>query len=246
MFSNIDLRSGYHQLKVKEVDVHNRTFRTLYGHYEFLVMPFRLTNAPAAFMDLMNHFVVVLIDDNLVYSKNNDEHDGISEWYYRLFERNSCMRSSVITFLGHVVSAEGIHVDPRKIEAVLDWKQSKNVSKIHNFLGLEEFVIKVPNHVGKCVLVDKVCKDCPLMIRGHYFLANLVLLPFGEFDVILGLDWLTTHDVVVNCGKKFIELKCENKDILRVESNEQDRLTVVISFMSAQKYIRNGKLILPL
>ena len=83
IFSKIDLRSGYHQLKIKDADVHKTEFRMRYGHYEFLVMPFGFTNAPVAFMDLMNrvfrpyvdHFVIVFIDDILVYSKDRRSHD---------------------------------------------------------------------------------------------------------------------------------------------------------------------------
>ena len=83
VFSKIDLRIGYHQLRIKDADVHKTTFRTWYGYYEFLVMSFGLTNSPAAFMDLMNHvfrlyvdqFVMVFIDDILVYSKDREDHD---------------------------------------------------------------------------------------------------------------------------------------------------------------------------
>ena len=91
VFSKIDVRSRYYQLRVKDVDVLKTAFRTRYGHYEFLVMPFRLTNAPAAFMDLMNRvfhpyldqFVVVFNDDILVYSKDAQDHERHSRWYYR-------------------------------------------------------------------------------------------------------------------------------------------------------------------
>ncbi|KAA3484922.1 reverse transcriptase [Gossypium australe] len=103
-----------------------------------------------------------------------------------------------------------------------------------------EFVIKVSNPLGKYVLIDKICKDCPLMTRGYYFLADLILLPFDEFDVILGMDWFTMHDAVVNCRRKIIELKCQNNEILWIESDESGGLPVVISSMLAQRYVRKG------
>ena len=101
-------------------------------------------------------------------------------------------------------------------------------------------MIRVSNPLGKCVIVDKVSKKCPLMIRGHYFPADLMLLPFDEFDVILGMDWLTLHDAIVNCKEKIIELKCESGEILRVEPDKSEEIFSMISSMSAQRYLRKG------
>ena len=124
IFSKIDLRSGYHQLRIKEVDVHKTEFRTRYGHYEFLVMPFGLTNAPTAFMDLMNRvfrpyvdqFVVVFIYNILVYSKDRENHDThlrvmletLRKWqlYAKLSECEFWLNE--VSFLGHIVSKERI------------------------------------------------------------------------------------------------------------------------------------------
>ena len=124
IFSKIDLRSGYHQLRIKDVDVHKTAFRTRYGHYEFLVMPFGSTNAPAAFMDLMNRvfrpyvdqFVVVFIDDILVYSKDRENHNTHirvvletlrkEQLYAKLSKCEFWLNE--VSFLGHIVSKEGI------------------------------------------------------------------------------------------------------------------------------------------
>ena len=133
IFSNIDLRSGYHQLRIKDVDVHKTAFRTRYGHYEFLVMPFGLTNAPAVFMDLMNRvfrsyvdqFVVVFIYNILVYSKDRENHDihletlRKEQLYAKLSECEFWLNE--VSFLGHIVSKERIRVDPKKIEVVVEW-----------------------------------------------------------------------------------------------------------------------------
>ncbi|KAA3483962.1 RNA-directed DNA polymerase-like protein [Gossypium australe] len=127
MFSKIDLRSGYYRMRVKDYDVMKTTFRTRYGHYEFLVIPFGLTNAPATFMDMMNRFdrfVVVFIDDILIYSKSEFEH---AQHLRTLKEAR---------FLGHVVFAEGIRVELSKISTITNWKTSKNVMEVRSFLGL--------------------------------------------------------------------------------------------------------------
>ncbi|XP_069145837.1 uncharacterized protein [Solanum lycopersicum] len=125
-FSKIDLRSGYHQLRVRDRDVPKTAFRTRYGHYEFLVMSFGLTNAPAAFMDLMNRvfreyldsFVIVFIDDILIYSKTKEEHEQHlrltlqvlrqHQLYAKFSKCEFWLRS--VTFLGHVVSGQGVEM----------------------------------------------------------------------------------------------------------------------------------------
>ena len=146
VFSKIDLRSGYHQLKIKREDKPKSAFRTRYGHYEFIVMPFGLTNAPAVFMDLMNRvfhdyldkFVVVFIDDILIYSKSAVEHEThlklvlqrlLEKQLYAKFKKCEFWLGS-ITFLGHVITAEGIQVDPSKVAAVQEWKRPTNVREI--------------------------------------------------------------------------------------------------------------------
>jgi len=152
VFSKIDLRSGYYQIRIKGQDVSKTAFRTRYGHFEFLVLPFGLTNAPALFMDLMNRvfqpyldkFVVVFIDDILVYSKSYEEHEQhlrqtlqtlrSRQLYAKLDKCDFWLKE--VTFLGHVVSSKGIFVDPQKVEAVLRWERLTTVTEIHSFLEL--------------------------------------------------------------------------------------------------------------
>ncbi|KAK8584267.1 hypothetical protein V6N12_068513 [Hibiscus sabdariffa] len=139
-------------MKVKDVDVPKTAFQTRYGHCKLLVMPFGLTNAPTTFMDLMNRifkpyldkFVVVFIDDILIYSHNKDEHVEHlrivlqtlrDHQLYAKFSKCEFWLSEV-AFLGHVISVKGIMVDPKKIQTILDWQPPRNVSKARSFLGL--------------------------------------------------------------------------------------------------------------
>ncbi|KAI3821589.1 hypothetical protein L1987_09158 [Smallanthus sonchifolius] len=148
-YSKIYLRSGYHQLRVRDEDISKTAFRTRYGHYEFMVMPFELTNAPAVFMDLMNsvckpyldQFVIVFIDDILIYSKNKEEHLCLilellkKEQLYAKFSKcEFCIRE--VQLLGHVVNEKGIHVDPSKIEAIKNWAAPTTPTEVRQFLGL--------------------------------------------------------------------------------------------------------------
>ena len=152
VFSKIDLRSGYHQLKIKTEDVPKTAFRTRYGHYEFLVLPFGLTNAPAVFMDLMNRvfrpyldqFVVVFIDDILIYSKSLQAHEEHLKIVLQILKEEKLFAKlkkcdfwlDRISFLGHVISKDGISVDPKKVEAVVEWERPTNVSEVRSFLGM--------------------------------------------------------------------------------------------------------------
>ncbi|GJT12475.1 retrotransposon protein, putative, ty3-gypsy subclass [Tanacetum coccineum] len=155
VYSKIDLRSGYHQLRVREEDIPKTAFRTRYGHYKFQVMPFGLTNAPAVFMDLMNRvckpyldkFMIFFIDDILIYSKNKKEHKEHLKLILELLKKEELYAKfskcdfwiPKIQFLGHVIDSEGIHVDPTKIESIKDWTSPKSPTEIRQFLCLAEY-----------------------------------------------------------------------------------------------------------
>ncbi|GKC70549.1 putative reverse transcriptase domain-containing protein [Tanacetum coccineum] len=146
VYLKIDFRSGYHQLRVRDEDNPKTAFRTRYGHYEFKVMPFGLTNAPAVFTDLMNRvcksfldkFVIVFIDDILIYSRNKVEHEGHLKKILELLKKEELYAKfskydfwlSKVQYLGHVINREGIHVDPAMIESIRDWASPKTLTEI--------------------------------------------------------------------------------------------------------------------
>ncbi|GJX90963.1 putative reverse transcriptase domain-containing protein [Tanacetum coccineum] len=156
IYSKIDLRSGYHQLRVREEDIPKTAFRTRYGHYEFQVMPFGLTNAPAVFMDLMNRvckpyldkFVIVFIDDILIYSRDEKEHEEHLKTILELLKKEELYAKfskcefwiHTVKFLGHVIDSSGIHVDPTKIEAVKNWASPTTPSEIQNSFEIRQFL----------------------------------------------------------------------------------------------------------
>ncbi|GJX54871.1 reverse transcriptase domain-containing protein [Tanacetum coccineum] len=152
VYSKIDLRSGYHQLRVRDKDILKTAFRTRYGHYEFQVMPFGLTNAPAVFMDLMNRvckpyldkFVIVFIDDILIYSRNIEEHANHLRIILELLRKEKLYAKfskcdfwiRIVQFLRHLIDSQGLHVDPAKIEAVKNWTSPTTPTEVRQFLGL--------------------------------------------------------------------------------------------------------------
>ncbi|GJV49982.1 putative nucleotidyltransferase, ribonuclease H [Tanacetum coccineum] len=152
VYSKSDLRSGYHQLRVKDEDIPKTAFRTKYGYYEFQVMPFGLTNAPAVFMDLTNRicklyldkFVIVFIDDILIYSRNEEEHANHLRIILELLRKEKLYAKfskcdfwiHIVQFLGHLIDSQGLHVDPAKIEAVKNWTSPTTPTEVRQFLGL--------------------------------------------------------------------------------------------------------------
>jgi len=158
VFSKIDLRSGYHQVRIHPSDIDKTAFNTRYGHYEYLVLPFGLTNAPATFMHLMNsvfadyldEFVIVFLDDVLVFSRTTEEHKRhVRLVLQRLREHRLYANikkceffQPKISFLGHVVSCDGIGMDPDKVQAIQQWPPLRTVGDVRSFLGLAGYYRK--------------------------------------------------------------------------------------------------------
>ncbi|KAL0550166.1 hypothetical protein IC582_014669 [Cucumis melo] len=217
VFSKIDLRSGYHQLRIKDEDVPKTAFRSRYGHYEFIVMSFGLTNAPAVFMDLMNRvfrefldtFVIVFIDDILIYSKTEAEHEEHLRMVLQTLRDNKLYAKfskcefwlQQVSFLGHVVSKAGVSVDPAKIEAVTGWTRPSTVSEVRSFLGLagyyRRFVenfsrIATPltqlTRKGAPFVWSKACEDSFQNLKQKLVTAPVLTVPDGSGSFVIYSD----------------------------------------------------------
>jgi hypothetical protein len=232
VFSKVDLRSSYHQIKICPKDVPKTAFSTRYGLYEYLVMSFGLTNAPTHFMYLMNSvfmseldkFVVVFIDDILIYSKSEEEHAQhlwvILQWLrdHQLYAKFSkcafCLKE--VPFLRHVIFAEGIAVDPSKVQEVLDWKSPKSVTQIRSFLGLAGYYCWfIPNFVKIAKPMTQhlekeakfkwspQCEEAFLILKNLLTTAPILAQPDIEkpFDVYYDASGTSIRGVLMQDGR---------------------------------------------
>ncbi|KAL0560351.1 hypothetical protein IC582_000752 [Cucumis melo] len=217
VFSKIDLRSGYHQLRIKDEDVPKTAFRSRYGHYEFIVMSFGLTNAPAVFMDLMNRvfrefldtFVIVFIDDILIYSKTEAEHEEHLRMVLQTLRDNKLYAKfskcefwlKQVSFLGHVVSKAGVSVDPAKIEAVTGWTRPSTVSEVRSFLGLAGYYRRFVENFSRIAtpltqltrkgvpfVWSKACEDSFQTIKQKLVTAPVLTVPDGSGSFVIYSD----------------------------------------------------------
>ncbi|GJX11418.1 putative reverse transcriptase domain-containing protein [Tanacetum coccineum] len=189
VYSKIDLRSGYHQLRVRDEDIPKTAFRTRYRHYEFQVMPFGLTNAPAVFMDLMNRvckpyldkFVIVFIDDILIYSHNKEEHANHLRIILELLRKEKLYAKfskcdfwiNIVQFLRYLIDSQGLHVDPAKIKADFS-KIAKSLTELTQ--KNKKYIWGKDQESAFQLLKEKLCE------------APILALPEGNDDFIVYCD----------------------------------------------------------
>ncbi|GJT90838.1 putative reverse transcriptase domain-containing protein [Tanacetum coccineum] len=224
------IRSGYHQLRVHEDDIPKTAFRTRYGYFKFTAMPFGLTNAPAVFMDLINRvcrpyldkFVIVFIDDILIYSKTRKEHVEHLRLVLRRLKKEKLYAKfskcevwlREVQFLVHVINGNGIHVDPSKIEAVKNWKSPRTPTKVRSFLGLAGYYRMFIENFSKIakpltILTQKSLPDGLEHFVVYYDASGIglgcVLMQRGKAEV--GEGQLIGHELVQETTEKISQIK---------------------------------------
>ncbi|MCO5597213.1 hypothetical protein L7F22_051289 [Adiantum nelumboides] len=232
IFTKIDLCSGYYQIRIKESDIPKTAFNTRYGHYEFTVMSFGLTNAPASFNRLMqdifipylDDFVLVFFDDILIYSKDEADHEGhvrkvleILHQHQLYAKESKCtFCSPQVSYLGFIISADGISVDTEKIKDIVEWPQPSSVSKVRGFLGItgwyrifvKDYVLiaaPLTNLLKKGMRIDwKAEHEASFSeLKGYLVSSPILKLPdfSKEFEVVTDASGLALGGVLTQEGR---------------------------------------------
>jgi hypothetical protein len=276
-FTKIDLYSGYHQIRIKPEDIPKTAFRTRYGHYEFLVLPFGLTNAPATFMTLMNdvfrkyldQFVIIYLDDILIYSKSKEKHithvrkvlDVLRT--HKLYAKISKCEffQKQVEYLGHFISQEGISVDKRKVEVLQKWPTPANISELRSFLGLASYYRKFVSHFSSIAspLTQLLHKDQKYEwnedreksfqeLKQHLTSAPVLLLPdpTKPFSVTADASDLAIGAVLSqNQGKGEQPVAYESRKLSPAEINypihEKELLAIVHALKLWRPYLEGTK-----
>jgi hypothetical protein len=278
-FSKIDLRSGYHQVRIADEDVPKTAFRTRYGHFEFMVLPFGLTNAPATFMHLMqtifrpflDEFVIVFLDDVLIYSKTLEEHKKHIEMVldllrlHKLYAKKSKCEffRHRIEFLGHTLSSEGKGMQEDKVKAIREWPVPKNAHEIRSFLGLagwyQEFVkhfsaivapISELTHKDKAFEWTNVQQEAFEQLKEAVSSAPVLVLPNKHLPFVLQTD---ASGVAVGAslnqdqGKglqpvAFLSQKLQPAET-RYPVHEQELLAVIVALKKWRHYLHGTKVL---
>ena len=221
-YSKLDLRFGYHQIHLQEDDIPKTTFRTHEGHYEFLVMPFGVTNAPTTFQSLVNDlfhpylrkFILVFFDDILVYSKPWEDHLTHLQIVLQILSTNNLFAKeskcrfevSQVDYLGHVILEQGVSIDPAKIQAVIEWPTPTTAKGVRGFLGLAGYYWKFILHFG-CIVVPLNC----LLSKDGFHWNEKVEMAFKQLKVELTSPPILclpdfTQRFVIGCNVSGIEL----------------------------------------
>ncbi|GJP43592.1 hypothetical protein CLOM_g3035 [Closterium sp. NIES-68] len=277
VFSKLDLRSGYWQIRMADNSIHKTAFRTRYGSYEYLVMPFGLTNAPATFQAEMNHIlrplldecVVVYLDDILIYSRDMKQHVEHLRRVFEILRRErfyvklskSEFALEKVQFLGHMVSAQGVHVDPKKIKAVRTWKTPENVKELQQFLGFANYYNRfVPQYARIAApLTNLLKKNTPYkwetkhqeaveQLKQALTSAPVLILPVPERDYVIEAD---ASDQAVGAvlmqdqGNGLQPIAYLSKKLHGAELNypihDKEALAIVIAFKAWRCYLEGRR-----
>ncbi|CAI7732403.1 unnamed protein product [Closterium sp. NIES-54] len=277
VFSKLDLRSGYWQIRMADNSIHKTAFRTRYGSYEYLVMPFGLTNAPATFQAEMNHilrplldeFVVVYLDDILIYSRDMKQHIEHLRRVFKILRREkfyvklskSEFALKKVQFLGHMVSTQGVHVDPKKIEAVHTWKTPENVKELQQFLGFANYYNRFVPQYAKIAtpLTNLLKKNTPFkwedvhqqameQLKTALTSAPILILPDPEKDYVIeadASDQAVGEVLMQDQGKGLQPIAYLSKKLHEAELNypihDKEALAIITAFKTWRCYLEGKK-----